>query len=78
MDNKQLKDGIGDLFSLRQRDRSTGGDGTLMQTMVLSTGYPLDYGTGVSRSHALRQERRDGRGSRRHCADLFISIGRRC
>jgi hypothetical protein len=46
MDNKSLKDGLGDLFSLRQRDRSTAGDGSLMQTMVLSTGYPVDYGTG--------------------------------
>ena len=50
-DNKQLKDGVGDVFSLRQRDRSTGGDGSLMQTMVLSTGYPIDYGIGGCFQH---------------------------
>ena len=50
-DNKQLKDGVGNLFGLRLSDRSAFGDGTLVQTMVLSTGRPIDYGTGGCFQH---------------------------
>lgn len=51
MDNKQLKDGVGNLFTLRMRDRSATGDGTIEQTMVLASGYPLDYGAGGMFQH---------------------------
>jgi hypothetical protein len=43
-DNRQIKDGLGNLFSIRLRDKS--GDGALQQSMVLAQLYPLDYGTG--------------------------------
>ena len=46
MDNKQLKDGVGNLFTLQMRDKSASGDGSFQQTMVLASGYPLDYGAG--------------------------------
>jgi hypothetical protein len=51
MDNKQLKDGVGNLFTLRMRDKSATGDASLEQTMVLSQGYPLDYGAGGMFQH---------------------------
>src|SRR5262245_47841538 len=43
-DNKQIKDGLGNLFSIRMRDRS--GDGVLMQSVVLASLLPLEYGVG--------------------------------
>ena len=51
MDNKQLKDGVGNLFTLRMRDKSATGDGSLQSTMVLASGYPLDYGSGGMFQH---------------------------
>jgi hypothetical protein len=43
MDNKQIKDGLGDLFTLRSRDVSTNLDGSVQRSMFYSTPYPLDY-----------------------------------
>jgi len=43
-DNKQIKDGLGNLFSVRMKDRS--GDGVLMQSYVLASVLPLEYGAG--------------------------------
>lgn len=51
MDNKQLKDGVGNLFTLRMRDKSASGDGSIQQTLLLSSGYPLDYGSGGMFQH---------------------------
>ena len=51
MDNRQIKDGVGNLFTLRMRDKSASGDGSIQQTMLLSSGYPLDYGTGGMFQH---------------------------
>jgi hypothetical protein len=46
MDNKQIKDGVGNLFTLRMRDRSPAGDGSFQQSWVQSTLTPIEYGTG--------------------------------
>jgi hypothetical protein len=54
MDNKQLKDGVGNLFTQRMRDVSAAGDGSLMRTMFLSSGYPLDYGSGGIFQHCAK------------------------
>lgn len=51
MDNKQIKDGLGDLFTVRMRDYSAGTDGSVQRSMILATPYPLDYGAGGSFSH---------------------------
>jgi hypothetical protein len=54
MDNKQIKDGVSDLFTMRMRDISTAGDGSLMRSMILTSGYPLDYGTGGMFQHCAK------------------------
>ena len=51
MDNRQIKDGVGNLFTLRMRDKSAIGDGSLEQTMLFASGYPLDYGVGGMFQH---------------------------
>jgi hypothetical protein len=43
-DNKQIKDGLGNIFTIRMRDISSALDGTVQRSMILSTPYPLDYG----------------------------------
>jgi hypothetical protein len=45
-DNKQIKDGLGNLFYLRSRDVSAGQDGTLQRSLFLATPYALDYKPG--------------------------------
>jgi hypothetical protein len=45
-DNRPIKDGAGDIFTLRMRDISPAGDGTIMRSMIMSTPYPNDYMTG--------------------------------
>lgn len=45
-DNRPIKDGAGDIFTIRMRDISPAGDGTIMRSMILSTPYPNDYTTG--------------------------------
>jgi hypothetical protein len=54
MDNKQIKDGVSDLFGMRMRDLSPSGDGSLMRSMILTSGYPLDYGTGGIFQHCAK------------------------
>src|SRR4029434_673796 len=43
-DNKQIKDGLGKLFSIRMRDLTA--DNTLMQQHVFASLLPLEYGAG--------------------------------
>jgi hypothetical protein len=45
-DNKQIKDGLGNVFTLRMRDISPLSDGSVQRSMILSSLYPLDYGAG--------------------------------
>jgi hypothetical protein len=45
-DNKQIKDGLGNLFTLRMRDISAMQDGSLQRSMFYTTAYPIDYGAG--------------------------------
>jgi hypothetical protein len=45
-DNKQIKDGLGNIFTIRMRDISAGADGSFQRSMILSTPFPLDYGSG--------------------------------
>jgi hypothetical protein len=53
-DNKQIKDGVGDVFGLRMRDLSPAGDGSLQRSMIFATGYPIDYGTGGMFQHCAK------------------------
>jgi len=53
-DNKQIKDGLGNLFTHRMRDVSAGQDGSFMRSMFLSTPYPLDYGAGGIFQHCAQ------------------------
>jgi hypothetical protein len=48
MDNKLIKDALGQNFTIRMRDLSPGGDGSFQRSMIFSTAYPIDYGTGGS------------------------------
>jgi hypothetical protein len=54
MDNKQIKDGVGDVFTLRMRDISSAGDGSLQRSMILTSGYPIDYNTGGMFQHCAK------------------------
>jgi hypothetical protein len=45
-DNRQIKDGIGNLFTIRMRDISPNKDGTEQRSMILATPYSADYGSG--------------------------------
>jgi hypothetical protein len=45
-ENKQIKDGLGNLFGMRMHDISPTQDGSLMRTMLFATAYPIDYGGG--------------------------------
>jgi hypothetical protein len=42
-DNRQIKDGLGNLFTIRMRDISSGADGTVQRSMVLAQSAPVDY-----------------------------------
>jgi hypothetical protein len=53
-DNRQIKDGLGDLFTVRMRDLSAAQDGTFQRSMILATPYPLDYGPGGVYQHRTR------------------------
>ena len=54
MDNKLIKDGFGNSFTLRMRDVSNAQDGSLQYSMFLGTPYPLDYGPGGIYQHCAR------------------------
>jgi hypothetical protein len=45
-DNTEIKDGLGNLFTLRSRDLSASQDGSLRRSMVFHTPLPIDYGGG--------------------------------
>jgi hypothetical protein len=47
-DNRQIKDGLGNIFTIRMKDISSGGDGTVQRSMVLATLQPIDYTSGGS------------------------------
>jgi hypothetical protein len=53
-DNKQIKDGLGNLFTIRMRDISTAVDGTFQRSMVLASLQPVDYGGGGSYHRASK------------------------
>jgi hypothetical protein len=53
-DNKQIKDGLGNLFSIRMRDVSPAGDGSVQQPMQLVSLLPYDYGNGGMYGHVAR------------------------
>jgi hypothetical protein len=45
-DNRQIKDGLGNIFTIRMRDISTANDGTVQRSMVMAQLQPVDYGAG--------------------------------
>jgi hypothetical protein len=45
-DNTSMKDGGGDTYTLRSKDISAAQDGSTRRSLVLSTSYPVDYGSG--------------------------------
>jgi len=45
-DNITMKDALGNEFTLRAKDISGSGDGSIMRSMFLASLYPLDYGAG--------------------------------
>ncbi|MCP3475158.1 hypothetical protein NLM33_33070 [Bradyrhizobium sp. CCGUVB1N3] len=45
-DNKQIKDGLGNLFTIRMHDLTQVQDGSLQRSMVFSTLLPVDYTSG--------------------------------
>jgi hypothetical protein len=45
-DNRQIKDGLGNIFTMRMRDISSALDGSVQRSMFFATPYPLDYGGG--------------------------------
>ena len=51
-DNKQIKDGLGNLFTVRMRDYST--DGSLQKTMMDATLVPVEYGPGGVYGHCAK------------------------
>jgi hypothetical protein len=53
-DNRQIKDGIGNLFTLRMKDVSSTLDGSLLESLFLSTPYPPDYGGGGIFQHCAK------------------------
>jgi len=55
-DNKQIKDGLGNLFTIRSRDVSPLGDGSLQRSMIFATLFPADYGGGGSYHRTCRSD----------------------
>jgi hypothetical protein len=53
-DNRQIKDGLGNLFTIRMRDLSAAHDGTVQRSMIFATPYPVDYGIGGIYQHCAR------------------------
>jgi hypothetical protein len=54
MDNKQIKDGLGNVFTIRMRDVGPLQDGSMQRSMIFSTPYPLDYGGGGIFQHCAQ------------------------
>jgi hypothetical protein len=53
-DNKQIKDGIGNLFTIRMKDVSSILDGSVQESLFLATPYPPDYGGGGIFQHCAK------------------------
>jgi hypothetical protein len=53
-DNKQIKDGLGDVFTIRMKDISQLLDGSVQRSMVYASLYPLDYGAGGIFQHVAK------------------------
>jgi hypothetical protein len=53
-DNKLIKDGMGNIFTLRMRDISPQGDGSVQRSMFYATPYPVDYGVGGVYQHVAK------------------------
>lgn len=53
-DNRQIKDGLGNLFTIRMRDVSSAHDGTVQRSLIFATPYPVDYGLGGIYQHCAR------------------------
>jgi hypothetical protein len=53
-DNRQIKDGLGNIFTIRMRDISPLLDGSVQRSMVYSSLYPLDYGAGGIFQHVAK------------------------
>ena len=53
-DNKQIKDGLGNIFTIRMRDLSSGLDGSYQRSMIFATPYPVDYGGGGVFQHCAK------------------------
>jgi hypothetical protein len=54
LDNIAIKDGNANLFTLRSKDVSPAGDGSLQASLMLSRAYPLDYGNGGMFQHTSK------------------------
>ena len=53
-DNKQIKDGLGNVFTLRMKDISPLLDGSVQRSMIYASLYPLDYGSGGIFQHVAK------------------------
>ena len=53
-DNKQIKDGLGNIFTIRMKDISSLLDGSVQRSMVYASLYPLDYGSGGIFQHVAK------------------------
>jgi hypothetical protein len=53
-DNKQIKDGLGNIFTIRMKDISALLDGSVQRSMIYASLYPLDYGSGGSFQHVAK------------------------
>jgi hypothetical protein len=53
-DNKQIKDGLGNIFTIRMKDVSAAADGSLQRSMIYASLYPLDYGAGGIFQHVAK------------------------
>jgi hypothetical protein len=54
MDNRQIKDGLGNIFTIRMRDLSSGQDGSYQRPIQYMTQYPLDYGGGGHYQYCIK------------------------
>jgi hypothetical protein len=53
-DNLQIKDGLGNLHTIRSRDVSMAQDGSLLRSMMLDSLYPAEYGLGGMFQHCAK------------------------
>src|SRR6516162_6786295 len=53
-DNKQIKDGLGNIFTIRMKDVSALVNGSVQRSMIYASPYPLDYGAGGIFQHVAK------------------------